>query len=103
MTIKSLFTAAALTFAATMASAADHTVNISGFAFSPANLTIAAGDTVTFINLDNAPHTATATNGAFDTGRLARNQEQKLTFGGAGSFDYFCEFHPGMTGTITVE
>jgi len=62
------------------ARAATHTVNIQGHSFSPANLTISAGDTVTFINKDGAPHTATADNGSFDTGRLGRNDSASLTF-----------------------
>ena len=87
---------------ATQARAATHEVTIQNFAFEPADLTIAAGDTVVFTNADGAPHTATADNGSFDTGRLSRNQSAELTFSAAGSFSYFCAFHPNMKGTITV-
>lgn len=80
-----------------------HTVVISGFAFEPASLTIAAGDAVVFVNEDGAPHTATSTQDLFDTGRLSRGQEATLTFPGAGTFDYFCAIHPSMTGQITVQ
>lgn len=86
----------------TTARAANHTVRIAGHSFSPANLTIAAGDSVTFINEDRAPHTATANNGSFDTGRLGRGDSATLTFGSAGSFDYFCAIHPSMTARLTV-
>ncbi len=103
MYFKSILTAGALLVSATMAQAADHVVTITGFAFEPANLTIAAGDSVTFVNRDNAPHTATASNGAFDTGRLSNNGQTALTFSSAGTFDYFCEFHPGMTAQIVVQ
>ena len=55
-------TAAASVFATGFARrghAATHTVTIRNFAFEPATLTVAAGDTVTFTNADGAPHTAT--------------------------------------------
>jgi plastocyanin len=82
--------------------AADHTVTIEGMKFSPASLSIAVGDTVTFVNQDSAPHTATA-EGTFDTGRLNQGQSAKLTFNGAGSFAYICTVHPSMNGTIAVQ
>ena len=98
---KSLLTAGALLASATLAHAADHTVTISGFAFQPATLSIAAGDTVTFMNKDGAPHTATQ-KGGFDTGRLGKGKEATITFDAAGSFDYICKFHPAMKGQIVV-
>lgn len=94
---------AILTGTASIATAADHTVTIQGFAFSPAELSIAAGETVTFTNADSAPHTATGAGGAFDTGRLNSGDSATLTFAGAGTFDYACAFHPSMTAKITVQ
>ena len=94
--------AVALPVLATRAHAAEHIVTIKSFAFDPAELTIAVGDTVTFTNEDGAPHTATADDGSFDTGRLNRGQSAALTFGSEGSFSYFCSFHPNMKATITV-
>lgn len=93
---------ASLPLLAGAAQAATHNVTIKSFKFDPADITIAAGDTITFTNEDGAPHTATDVNGAFDTGRLNRSDAASLTFGSAGSFDYFCAFHPNMKGTITV-
>lgn len=99
---------AALPLLATTARAASHaahethTVTISNFAFAPANLQIKAGDTVIFVNEDSAPHTATADNGGFDTGNLARGQQASLTFPAAGTFTYFCAIHPRMKGSITI-
>src|ERR687897_2843364 len=46
------------------------TVDISNHAFNPAQLNVAPGTTVTFVNNDTEPHTATADNGLFDTGVL---------------------------------
>lgn len=88
--------------AATRARAATHTVTIKNMAFSPANLTIAAGDTVTWINEDRPRHSALEMNGAFDTGLLSTGDSASLTFPSAGTFDYRCGPHRNMRGTITV-
>lgn len=82
--------------------ATTHQIAIQGMAFVPADLTIAAGDSVTWTNADNGAHTATADSAAFDTGRLANGASATLTFGAAGSHPYFCAIHPMMRGTITV-
>lgn len=102
MTFKTLLISSAFMVSATLANAADHTVTITDFSFQPANLTIAAGDTVTFVNKDGAPHTATQ-KGGFDTGRLKKNQDASLAFSAAGTFDYFCKFHRKMMGQIVVK
>lgn len=103
MTFKSLLMAGALMASASLANAADHVVTISGFKFQPANLTIAAGDSVTFVNKDGAPHTATHNGGGFDTGRLSKNGKSKMRFSAAGTFSYFCAVHPNMKAQIIVE
>ncbi len=77
-------------------------ITIEGFAFAPGSLTIPKGTVVTFTNKDAAPHTATANDGSFDTGSIAKDGTAKITFNTAGTFTYFCTFHPGMTGTIIV-
>lgn len=78
------------------------TVRITGFAFVPERLEIAAGDTVVFHNEDLAPHTASHLDGDWDTGDLARGAEARLAFETLGDFPYFCAHHPHMTGTIVV-
>jgi amicyanin len=80
----------------------DHAVEIADFAFSPATLTITAGDTVTWTNADEVVHTATSTTGAFDSGDLAQGQSYSLTFTEPGTYDYLCTPHPSMTGQIIV-
>ncbi|MBA2719128.1 MAG: cupredoxin domain-containing protein [Chloroflexi bacterium] len=82
--------------------AADHTVDISGFAFAPRTLTVAVGDTVTWANADAQGHTATADDAAFDTGTIAGNSSKSVTFTTAGTFAYHCAIHTTMTGTLTV-
>tara|TARA_R110002073_G_scaffold41933_2_gene118084 strand:+ start:131 stop:475 length:345 start_codon:yes stop_codon:yes gene_type:complete len=90
------------TVARAAADATVHTVVIKEFSFNPADLAIKAGDSVTFINEDSVRHTATDTNGAFDTGLLSKGQEGTVTFGSAGQFSYLCRPHPRMRGTITI-
>lgn len=84
------------------AQAATHSVAIIAMKFTPKTLQIAAGDAVTFLNQDNAPHTATAKDGSFDTGRLAPGQDASITFDAPGEYSYFCRIHPGMKARITV-
>lgn len=101
---RSLLRAAAVApvLVATAARAATHEVVIENHRFTPANLTVARGDTVVFVNRDGAPHTATQQPGGFDTGRLNRGQSGEITFNNAGSFDFICVFHPSMRGSVTV-
>lgn len=102
--MKLTFGAAALAFSlATAAHAADHVVTIQGFAFQPASLNVAEGDTVTFTNKDGAPHTATASDKSFNTGSLSGGQTTTVTIGKAGTFSYKCRFHPSMTGKIVAQ
>ena len=79
---------------------ATHVVEIKGHKFSPATLRMKAGDRVQFVNLDGAPHTGTATNGAFDTGRLRKGQDATVQITAKGQHSYFCAVHPRMKGKI---
>lgn len=84
--------------------AAEHRVIIANFAFSPASLTIKAGDTVLFVNRDDVPHTATrAAKGAFDTESLSQGRNMKITFANPGEYTYNCSIHPSMEGRIVVQ
>jgi plastocyanin len=83
--------------------AAGTAIDIADFAFSPAELTVSVGDTVTWTNQDSAPHTVTSDDGAFDSGRMDQGDTFEFTFEEAGTFTYHCDFHPNMVATITVE
>lgn len=83
--------------------AADHTVTIQGMKFAPAELSVAVGDTITFVNEDSAPHTATAGDGAFDTGQLNQGQSAQVTVSAAGEHAYICSIHPAMKGVVTAQ
>jgi plastocyanin len=72
--------------------------------YSPATFTVAVGRTVTWINLDTTAHTVTSkVAGQFDSGSISTGQTWSWTFTQAGTYHYFCSFHPQMTGTIIVQ
>ena len=76
-------------------------VTISGFAFRPALLEVAAGETVTWVNDDGAPHGVAVTNReASDT--VMPGSSYSAIFDRPGSFDYLCSIHPYMSGKIVV-
>jgi plastocyanin len=83
--------------------AGSQAVPIKGFAFKPATVTVNEGDTVTWTNQDTAPHTATASDGSFDTGNLKKGASGSHKFSKAGSFAYICSIHPNMKGTVVVK
>jgi plastocyanin len=83
--------------------AAASSVTIKNFAFAPASVTVNTGDTVTWTNQDDAPHTATGSGGSFNTGTLAKGKSASHTFSSAGSFSYICAIHPNMHGTVVVK
>lgn len=89
--------------ASSAAFAANHKVMIKGMAFSPAVISVAVGDTITFTNMDSAPHTATAKNGAFDTGRLTKGKSADVKISSAGDVDYFCAVHPSMKAKVSAQ
>jgi amicyanin len=98
-----LLTGAAVLLIAPMGTrAATHEVTITDFAFAPQELTITAGDTVTWTNNDPVIHTATSTGGAFDSGDIDTGESFSLTFTTPGTYDYLCTPHPIMTGRIVV-
>ena len=82
--------------------AAASSVTIKNFAFNPGQVTVHVGDTVTWSNSDSAPHTATASNGSFDTGIINKGSSASHTFTSAGTISYICSVHPNMHGTVVV-
>ena len=80
-----------------------HYIDIQGYAFSPSSITINVGDTIVWTNYDSASHTVTSNDGTFDSGSIANGNTFSFTFTSAGTFDYYCAPHPGMTGSVTVQ
>jgi LPXTG-motif cell wall-anchored protein len=83
--------------------AASGSVTIADFQFTPAQITINQGDTVTWTNNGPTSHSATAPDGSFDTGVFPAGQSRSHTFNDAGTFSYICTPHPNMHGTIVVQ
>jgi plastocyanin len=79
-----------------------HTVEIRGFAYLPATLQVAEGDTVVWINRDAVPHTATRDGRRWDSGTINAEQGWRLIAASAGSQPYYCTFHPVMRGELVV-
>jgi plastocyanin len=77
-------------------------INISNFAFSPANITIKKGTKITWTNQDGASHTVTGDNGGPASGSLSNGSSYSFTFNQAGTFSYHCAIHPSMTASVTV-
>jgi LPXTG-motif cell wall-anchored protein len=83
--------------------AATENVTISDFQFTPAQITVQQGDTVTWTNEGPTAHSATASDGSFDTGIFSAGGSRSHTFDEAGTFAYICTPHPNMHGTVVVE
>jgi plastocyanin len=78
-------------------------VDTKGYAYAPGDVTVAAGDTVTWTNSDSAPHTVTSTGGGpLDSPNMQKGDTWSFTFTQAGSYPYYCAVHPDMKGTVTV-
>jgi plastocyanin len=92
--------------AATGADAAAQSVavEIKNFAFNPAEITVPVGGSVTWTNDDSTPHTATGQDRAvLQSGTIASGESFTQKFDTAGTYEYFCEFHANMKGTIVVQ
>ncbi len=82
-----------------------HIVTVGDNFFSPSSLTIAAGDTVRWVNAAGGmPHDVTSNSGAFPSSPTASSFTYEVTFNTPGQFGYFCTVHGNsMSGTITVQ
>jgi plastocyanin len=70
-----------------------------GFRFSPSTATIASGQIIKFVN--GGSHNVIPVNS--DSGlNVGFGATKCLRFTAAGSFNFRCQPHPSMTGTITV-
>ncbi|MFM0717368.1 cupredoxin domain-containing protein [Paraburkholderia strydomiana] len=78
-------------------------VVIKNFMFSPMALTVKAGSTVTWKNLDGEPHTVVNDAGMFRSAALDQNDSYQFKFDKPGVYHVFCGIHPNMKETITVQ
>ena len=77
-------------------------VNIGDNFFDPPQAAVEPGSTITWTNKGDEPHTVTADDGSFDSGRLNPGDSYTVAFGGQGTVTYHCEIHPEMRGSVTV-
>jgi len=76
--------------------------------YSPYEISVAAGTTVTWSNDDITIHTVTSVNpngvenGLFDSELIMSGETFEITFNDAGTFDYYCFVHPHMVGIVNV-
>jgi plastocyanin len=82
--------------------AGDPSVSIVDYSFSPGTTTVHVGDTITWTNSGQQPHSAIASDHSFDTGILKNGQSGSHTFSTPGTFSYICIVHPYMHGTVVV-
>ncbi|MDA2938106.1 cupredoxin family copper-binding protein [Acidobacteria bacterium AH-259-A15] len=82
---------------------AEVTVVIEGYAYNPKELTVKVGTTVTWVNNDGTEHSATADDESFDTGLVSEGETASVTFSEPGRYDYHCDPHSFMKGTVVVE
>ena len=92
------------------------TITIKLIAFTPTNVQLAAGGTVTWRQDDVATHTVTSgpveqtggtatakPDGRFDSGSIAKGKNFQFSFTEPGEYPFFCAIHPAtMTGVVTV-
>jgi plastocyanin len=78
-------------------------VVIKNFMFTPMALTIKAGTTVTWKNLDGEPHTVVNDAGMFRSAALDQNDSYQFKFDKPGVYKVFCGIHPAMKETIVVQ
>ena len=76
--------------------------NAGSNSFSPNPVEVKAGETVTWVNDDSGRHTVTSKDGVFESEVTGKGQSFSHTFDKAGEYQYFCEPHPAMVGTVVV-
>jgi len=73
------------------------------FMFSPSSITVTAGTTVTWKNLDGEPHTVRSIDNSFHSDALDQDDTFTFKFDKPGTYRYVCSIHPQMVGTIVVK
>jgi plastocyanin len=78
-------------------------VSIKDFAYSPQTITVHAGTTVTWKNLDDEPHTVRGADAQIRSDALDQDESYSVKFDKAGTYKYGCSIHPKMSGTVVVQ
>lgn len=83
------------------AHSANHVIIVDQMTFRTTALVVAPGDTVTWVNNDIFQHSATARDHSFDL-ELKPKSRASVTLRKPGVIAFYCRYHPGMKGIITV-
>jgi plastocyanin len=109
---RNLIRAAAMVAMVTVASASGigaaqaqqaNAVTIKNFDFAPMSITVKAGTSVTWKNLDGEPHTVTSVDGLFRSGAIDQNESFTFKFDKPGTYKYLCSIHPRMMAAVIVQ
>jgi plastocyanin len=76
-------------------------VKMEKLGFLPAEITAHVGDTIEWANSDFVAHTATARDGSWDV-LIPVDAKKTVVLKTEGTVDYYCKFHPNMTGRILI-
>jgi plastocyanin len=75
---------------------------LGGMSIAPMQLTVKAGETVEWVNKDVVDHTTTEKNTAAWNVSIAPGKSARVVMKKAGSFDYYCRYHPNMVARVVV-
>jgi len=78
-----------------------HTITLQQLGFGPVPSGLRVGDTIEWVNNDVLLHSATARDNSFDV-ELKPKARVRMVLKKAGTFAFFCRYHPGMTGMLVV-
>lgn len=84
------------------AASKEHTVEIRNLEYEPNVLSVAPGDTITWINYDIVPHTVTADDESWDSGLIESNGKWQLVVQEDTFTTYFCRYHPNMKSKLEI-
>jgi plastocyanin len=87
--------------AASAAAPAKLQIPIARVAFSKTDVSVSVGDTVEWVNNDIVDHTATDRKDHWNLS-IAPGKSSSVVMKTAGTFEYFCRYHPNMVGHIVV-
>jgi plastocyanin len=76
---------------------------IQEFMFTPNPLTVKAGATVTWVNMDDEPHTVVSNTAMYRSGALDTKESFSFKFVQTGTYHFTCSMHPRMVGIIVVQ
>jgi plastocyanin len=85
------------------AETSDTKIVVKDFTFKPTPVTVKAGATVTWTNMDDEPHTVVSDTGVFKSGGMDTNESFSFKFDKPGTYHFTCSIHPRMVGTIVVQ